>query len=165
MKENPHSVEPQRYLALAYKHYRDIHKCAISYQLAASYATDNEAKAELLGCAAVEYAREGEKTSVEHIIGQIRDLLVAGAGERQLLQTLHEIAVIRGESEISIASLERTVELDPSDIRSRIRACVCIWRSVLRAMLIPLYRYSGARERRNHMEQPRSCPRQACPTP
>jgi tetratricopeptide (TPR) repeat protein len=108
------------YLARAYKHYQQYRESAEAFQIAAREAGNDTARQlRLLGQATAALAREDVAAALE-IASQMKTLVEErGSGELELLGTLRRLAEISKEDEVTIAILERFVDVDPSDIDTR----------------------------------------------
>jgi tetratricopeptide (TPR) repeat protein len=118
--EYPRSSGTLAYLARGFEHYEDYAKAASTYEAAVRAATDVMERLRLMGCAAVAHARAGAYGATSATINAMKiEVEECGNEELALLKILKEIADITKDDEISLAIMERIVEIDPSDTGTR----------------------------------------------
>lgn len=119
-KENPQNVKVLDFLARAFAEYDQNAEAAVKYDEAAKQAADEKDKARYTGLAAIEYARDGQRTKAVDIIQQLRST-VGGDLDQQLtfLKTLRKISEIEKDDIGLIASMEGIVDLAPDDMDVR----------------------------------------------
>ena len=108
-------------LATGYEYYNDYRAAAGAYEAAAGKAQNNiEEQFRLLKLAAVAHSHAGDATSAAKVIEQMKvQIKPTGGGEMQLLNALRGVAEVAKENETLIATMERVVDLDPSDTETR----------------------------------------------
>ncbi|MBI3773967.1 MAG: hypothetical protein HY273_00160, partial [Gammaproteobacteria bacterium] len=112
--------EISTYLARIYEKYEDFGKAAVTYTKAAGLAGDISDELQLLGKAACAHQLDGNKADAVALIARIKSMSAdAGEGEAEVLQAERKLAEIAHEDEILIATMERLLDLDPTDMDTR----------------------------------------------
>lgn len=119
-EENPDDSQILQYLAEAFEHYNDYAKAAATYEAAANKETEFTRALSLQGWAAEAYARNNTPEAASVIIDRMKAKVEeSGDGELQLLRALLRISELAKEDVVSLAIMERVVEIDPSDTDTR----------------------------------------------
>lgn len=115
-EKNPQNSLVIEYLASVYRSLEEHSKAASQFERAATVATETADELRLLGTAAVEYQNDGAPELAQAIMEKLRriasnDLAIEGA----YLRAEKEYAECIGEDSLQIATMERMLELDPTD--------------------------------------------------
>ncbi len=114
---HPNSTATLRYLAGAFERYGDYSTAASTYEAAANRVTDNSRALDLMRLAAMAYAHAGVEVTASGVVQRMKERVESSLnGELQLLKVLRELAEITKNDEVALATMERIVEVDPSDI-------------------------------------------------
>jgi tetratricopeptide (TPR) repeat protein len=117
---NPANAEVQTYLAQAYERYQDFSKAAQIYEAAAGRSSTDSQMREAMGSAAVAYMQRGMPDRASKIVSDLRNSMAGnGDGERQLLRILHRLAELSDDQDLSLATWERMLQLEPTDSWTR----------------------------------------------
>lgn len=108
------------YLARIYEKYEDFGKAAETYTKAADLAGDITDALRLLGEAACAHQSSGNMVEALALVARMRSMSAkVGKGEKEVLQAERKLAEIAHEDEILIATMERLLDLDPTDMDTR----------------------------------------------
>lgn len=112
--------EISMYLARIYEKYDEFGKAAVTYTKAAGLAGDISDELQLLGKAACAHQLDGNEADALALIAQMKSMSAdTGKGEAEVLQAERRLAEIAHEDEILIATMERLLDLDPTDMDTR----------------------------------------------
>ena len=112
--------EISTYLARIYEKYEEFGKAAVTYTKAAGLAGDISDELQLLGKAACAHQLDGNKADALELIARMKSMSAdAGKGEKEVLQAERKLAEMANEDEILTATMERLLDLDPTDIETR----------------------------------------------
>lgn len=107
-------------LASGYLHYQEFEKAAKAYLLAADTCKEERKQIELLGDAALNYLKAGDKSRARELEARMIQLSNKTAqGEVDVLQAKKDIAEQEKDDETILAVLERLIEINPGDIDGR----------------------------------------------
>jgi hypothetical protein len=116
----PRSSGTLAYLARGFEYYEKHLDAANAYEDAASNAADETEKQHLMGRAAVAQLKGGLPDLAFATAKRLKARVKSnGKAEIPLLKILRELTEIAKENEVSLALMERIVELDPADIGTR----------------------------------------------
>lgn len=118
--ECPDSSEIPTYLAHVYDQYDEFEKAATLYEKAAGLAEDISEELRLLGKAACAHQEAGNKVGSLALIAQMKSMCAdAGKWEAEVLQAERKLAEMAKDDEILTGTMERLLELDPTDLDTR----------------------------------------------
>jgi len=119
-KKYPDNSQILNYLAVVYRNYKDYAKSANAYEAAALNEKDDAKRLRSMGKAAEAYALSKDSESRDRIISQMKTRVEESKkGELILLGALQETAKITKEDDVHLAIMERLLQIDPSDIKTR----------------------------------------------
>jgi tetratricopeptide (TPR) repeat protein len=116
----PDSSRVWKYLAMGFEKYHDYRGVAHAYETAAIKTEDKIEQVRLLGRAAIAYTRSGAGDVATEIVNRMKaQVQESGAGEVEMISALKEISEIKNDDEALLAIMERMMDLDPSDTKTR----------------------------------------------
>jgi tetratricopeptide (TPR) repeat protein len=116
----PDSSRVWKYLAMGFEKYHDYRGVAHAYEIAAIKTKDEIEQIRLLGRAAIAHTcSEAEDFATEIINRMKAQVQESGAGEVEMISALKEIYEIKNDDEALLAIMERMMDLDPSDTKTR----------------------------------------------
>jgi len=117
---NPKSSRTWEHLAKAYEIYDDYKSSAKAFEVAADLVSNDVEERRLLHRAATAHAKAGTTAAATAIIKKMVIKLDASEiGEADLLKALCEVSEVTKEDEVTVASMERLLELNAADINTR----------------------------------------------
>lgn len=103
-----------------YEEYEEFEKAAEAFDRAAGAATKVEAQLSLLGAAALNFRKAQKLSASEESLEKMKALSIQhGQGEAEVLDAEHKLAEVTKDLEVMVGTMERKLELNPSDINTR----------------------------------------------
>ncbi len=118
--QNPDNSEIYKYVARIYRKYEDYGKAAAAFERAASVSDDIHDALELLGEAAYARQKTNDTPGAAALIALMKSKSAGtGQGETEVLRAERKLAEMTKDDEILIGTMERLLDLDPSDFDTR----------------------------------------------
>ncbi len=117
--EHPNNSDVRGLLASGLGRLGEEAEAARTFEGAAEVAPTSSAKAQLLGQSARAFATANRHNDASRVFSRMRQLEPSQEVELHILRTLNEVAKHKNDAEVSIASLERIIELTPDDYEAR----------------------------------------------
>ena len=118
--ESPTNCDIWCYLGSTYSDYGEFKQAAAAFEKAANNSEDMPRRIRLLGSAMCAAAKAGDDDFTLRIAGTIRDLNTAAlSSELAALDAIREHAIQQNAFQLILGTLERSLELDPSDDEKR----------------------------------------------
>jgi len=119
-EESPQNSDVLTYLARAYEQYQQDNQAAVVFESAANCIVATSKKLRILRDAALAHQRAGNSQNALLVVGKMKALAAKeNEGELEVLRVEHKLAEITGEDEVMLGSMERLLEIDPSDNETR----------------------------------------------
>ena len=116
----PESADMHDYIAEGLLVFREYRQAAESFERAESFSPDNRNKIVMLGKAAVAHCKGGSLAAANKAMTLLRRIGENHSSlEIDVVKAIRDFAVASKDDQTGIAAMERIVELDPSDSRTR----------------------------------------------
>ncbi len=140
-REHPDNDEVLRYLARAYREYKEFEKAAGQLLASAKQSTTPEVRLKRLGEAAVEYNKAHQEKDVNNAVDQMKSL-IDNVEEKEIiiLRTLKQIAEDANDDDKYLAYAERLLDIAPAD--NDVRFSLAYKYSDLKYNELALYHYT-----------------------
>jgi tetratricopeptide (TPR) repeat protein len=117
---HPHSPGTLEQLAKGFALFENHRDAATTYEQALHAITDGDDVFSLLARAAVQYMHAKDRTAADALISRMKSgATTIPNGELRLLRALREIAEIEKDEEATLAFMERIIQIEPDDDRTR----------------------------------------------